>query len=572
MKFVSYNRETKLAIASMLSIFNNITIVRYTDMEQKRRTDSGKIKRYMVPTEYGNMNTIVKSKKSKGKNISLPMMSITREGESRDVDRVCDIHRGLTIARGNKVTTYNLQQNTPIPINIPFTLHIRAEYEEDLNQIIANFLPFFNPCVWIAMRNPMRPIELIRNQVLWDGSVNTNFNPEHGPEEKEYYEADVNFTFKTWHWFGEYDDRQLSSGIIKNIYFGDFDHTFYKDSNGNVLTSDDDITIIQNNGEKNPATFLQDNFIILAPDGETELHYNSNNDLVDDSGKVYITGGKVLKPIYNKDGEKLTWNDNKLTDENGVVYIDQLGEVLNPIYDENRNPLVRNTKTGDYQNNDGEIYYQQPNRVLDDEISNAESVKPVYLKVDDKLYELHYNSELGTLETPDGQVVIDPFGNVQVDLNAQPFTDEAGNRLIYDGETKSILDDSGDIYYYILDKFLLPEIVDKDTKETIAFINPYSHTITDDDEHSILENTNGIYGEIPTNSLGISGCFRDGFYIVNYMDTIDRVESLVFKAENHSDLPEHDEFIAYKDGDPEYESVVPKNGYAPNEMTDITQL
>ena len=94
MKFVSYNRETKLAIASMLSIFNNITIVRYTDMEQKRRTDTGKIKRYMVPTEYGNMNTIVKSKKSKGKNISLPMMSITREGESRDVDRVCDIHRG----------------------------------------------------------------------------------------------------------------------------------------------------------------------------------------------------------------------------------------------------------------------------------------------------------------------------------------------------------------------------------------------------------------------------------------------------------------------------------------------
>jgi hypothetical protein len=92
----------------------------------------------MVPTEYGNMNTIVKSKKSKGKNISLPMMSITREGESRDVDRVCDIHRGLTIARGNKVTTYNLQQNTPIPINIPFTLHIRAEYEEDLNQIIAD--------------------------------------------------------------------------------------------------------------------------------------------------------------------------------------------------------------------------------------------------------------------------------------------------------------------------------------------------------------------------------------------------------------------------------------------------
>ena len=48
MKFVSYNRETKLAIASMLSIFNNITIVRYTDIEQKRRTDSGKIKRYMV--------------------------------------------------------------------------------------------------------------------------------------------------------------------------------------------------------------------------------------------------------------------------------------------------------------------------------------------------------------------------------------------------------------------------------------------------------------------------------------------------------------------------------------------
>ena len=48
------------------------------------------------------------------------------------------------------------------------------------------------------------------------------------------------------------------------------------------------------------------------------------------SGRYKLSNQDNDYLFLNKDGEKLTWNDNKLTDENGVVYIDQLGEVLNP--------------------------------------------------------------------------------------------------------------------------------------------------------------------------------------------------------------------------------------------------
>ena len=113
----------------------------------------------------------------------------------------------------------------------------------------------------------------------------------------------------------------------------------------------------------------------------------------------------------------------------------------------------------------------------------------------------------------------------------------------------------------------MPKIFDSFGNQ-IAVINPYENKIQDLSGNDILINTNGIYGNIPTSSPGISGTFKDGFYVVNANDSIARVEKLINAAKTHDELPEHDDIIIYKDKDPRYSNPenLPINGYLPEEV------
>ena len=82
----SYNKEQKLAIASVISVFNNITISRYNK--------DGSIKKDIrVPVSYAAENQIIKSLRTKNKVQSLPIITVERTSFERDIDRVVDMNR-----------------------------------------------------------------------------------------------------------------------------------------------------------------------------------------------------------------------------------------------------------------------------------------------------------------------------------------------------------------------------------------------------------------------------------------------------------------------------------------------
>src|SRR5574344_1508515 len=162
MKYRSYNREAKIATALILNLFNNVTIGRYTK-------DKACSKTILVPIVYGTRSRILKELENIEKNLKPPVISIVKEGMSRDSERFHEIYSH----QKNTATGHNFYEKMRgIPMNIEFTLAGISIYEDDLDQIVSNFIPFFKPDVFVSWKNPKYPTEELKSQIIWDGQIN----------------------------------------------------------------------------------------------------------------------------------------------------------------------------------------------------------------------------------------------------------------------------------------------------------------------------------------------------------------------------------------------------------------
>lgn len=232
MLYRSYNKETKLAIAAMLSVFNNIVISRFDK-------NGNEIKKITVPCRYASESKIVKSIRNKDKALQLPIIAISRTGQERDMDRVCDLHKTFftqgklyshsqimdpKLSKGQREQryySYDFRRDQPQPINISFSVKIWAAYEEDLNQILSNFIPFFRPYIVVSSYHPYNKLEIIRNKIIWDGNIDNELPEDLDSGAPEEWKATVNFTYQTWFWFGSDKDKfTATTSLIENINTG----------------------------------------------------------------------------------------------------------------------------------------------------------------------------------------------------------------------------------------------------------------------------------------------------------------------------------------------------------------
>jgi hypothetical protein len=259
-KYRSYNKETKLAIAAIISVFNNIVISRYD-------REGNLIRNIPVPVRYAHESTIVKSIRNKDKALQLPIIAIARTSQERDMDRVCDIYQSFfkqgqlynaaqiksaptQEAREKRYYSYDFRRNMPQPINIGFSVKIWASYEEDLNQILGNFIPFFNPYVAVSSYHPYNKLEIIRNKLIWDGTIDNELPEELDRDTPQEWKATINFTYQTWFWYGMDKDkftqispvvkRITSSLAVGNLVMGDKPtNDQWVDENGNIYNGYD---------------------------------------------------------------------------------------------------------------------------------------------------------------------------------------------------------------------------------------------------------------------------------------------------------------------------------------------
>jgi len=132
----------------------------------------------------------------KAQNIQLPVIAVSNGGITRDPNRVFNKIQGSYIPSGDP--RFVKPQLQPVPIDLTINLSILTRYQQDYDQIITNFLPYFDPYIIISWRTPNRPDQEIRSQVIWSGTVTTEYPTDLNATQVARVQGTTSFTFKGW--------------------------------------------------------------------------------------------------------------------------------------------------------------------------------------------------------------------------------------------------------------------------------------------------------------------------------------------------------------------------------------
>lgn len=200
MQIISYNRE--LAISSVLfaKLFRNISI--------NRQLPDNTIEACKIACVMGSRSRILKAFENgqQPAQFTLPMLSITRTGISRDSTRLSNLHNEVTLATHNKI---NYDLYTPVPVNIDYKVTLYAKYTADIDMILSNFMIFFNNDIFVSSEHPKYTNLRYSSQVIMHDTITESRNESLAATELDLVSAEISFTFKTYLFGGS---RQITAG------------------------------------------------------------------------------------------------------------------------------------------------------------------------------------------------------------------------------------------------------------------------------------------------------------------------------------------------------------------------
>lgn len=211
--------EIRDLITQFVSAFDSIVIGRFNE----DRENEGSLRvRYVYAPKQRVIHNIV----NKAEHITLPVVSVWMTGYSRDNDRVFNKNFGHTINRGMESDVIP----QPIPVNVRMSMSIVTRYQSDMDQILANFVPYNNPYIIISWRIPIQFTKQkteLRSEVLWSEDVSIDTPIDMGEAEKHRVVADTSFTIKGWLFKKHNDEPQGNIFVI--------DNDFYRSSQENIF-------------------------------------------------------------------------------------------------------------------------------------------------------------------------------------------------------------------------------------------------------------------------------------------------------------------------------------------------
>jgi hypothetical protein len=148
----------------------------------------------------------------KAQNIQLPVVALTNGGITRDPTRVFNKIQGSYLPSSDPTISNKLSQ--PVPIDLLINMTILTRFQEDFDQIVTNFVPYFDPYIIISWRTPSMPDFEIRSQVVWSGNIAATYPYDINSTNVARVEGNTSFTFKGWLFKAK---PSTPDGIIFNI-------------------------------------------------------------------------------------------------------------------------------------------------------------------------------------------------------------------------------------------------------------------------------------------------------------------------------------------------------------------
>jgi hypothetical protein len=201
-KNYTFNWEIQTLVEQFVSAFNDVVIKRYNfnDKTTIQPTSGHKVKYVYAPKQ--RVFNALKTPAPGG--LTVPAIAVTMSSITRDANRVFNKIEGFNVNYAPKINTEQLIKNIPqpVPINIGVNMTIVTKYQNDMDQILSNFVPYCDPYIIISwklpsLNNSKIPYE-IRTEVLWNGTINMQYPTDLGSNQPYRVTADTSFTIKGW--------------------------------------------------------------------------------------------------------------------------------------------------------------------------------------------------------------------------------------------------------------------------------------------------------------------------------------------------------------------------------------
>jgi len=176
-------------VTMFISAMDDVIVKRYNNNKDVK--DSIRCRFVYAPKQRVLLDLLDKAQKLK-----LPVIAVSNGGISRDPNRVFNKIQGSYIPTSD--LRISKKQFQPVPIDLTLNMTIMTRFQEDYDQIVTNFIPYFDPYIIISWRTPNRPEQEIRSQVVWSGTINTQYPTDLNSSQVARVVGDTSFTFKGW--------------------------------------------------------------------------------------------------------------------------------------------------------------------------------------------------------------------------------------------------------------------------------------------------------------------------------------------------------------------------------------
>lgn len=174
-----YPRTIQNITTAFLTIFDNIVVKKYD-------VNGNAIKQYDVPVRWGPIDKH-RDKRTENYNetnnayyTKLPRMSIIGPNLTYNSDRACDVngirYHYSEILNLNDINDF-YSDPVPAPYDYNYTLQIKSNGMDYMNQILEQILPYFNPDTFIRVKE-FSFLNIERDlRVLMGGGISPDFDP-----------------------------------------------------------------------------------------------------------------------------------------------------------------------------------------------------------------------------------------------------------------------------------------------------------------------------------------------------------------------------------------------------------
>jgi hypothetical protein len=223
MKNYTFSWEIQTVLTQFVAAFNDIVIKRYDPDKTVVPPTSGLKVNYVYAPKTRVYSTLTSAAPG---GITVPAVAVSITGFKRSPNRQFNKNDGFVVPYNSDTTTYSKRILQPVPIDLDVSMTLVAKYQNDMDQMIANFVPYCDPYIVISWKlphlNQASPVEL-RNEVLWSGDVRVKYPEDLQGNNLYRITGDTSFTIKTW-LFKKMDNEPYSKIYVIN---SDYNATDY---------------------------------------------------------------------------------------------------------------------------------------------------------------------------------------------------------------------------------------------------------------------------------------------------------------------------------------------------------